>query len=148
MDEFINKFSVGSLDLLFKIGYADLEEAMGDNPQFMWWGLFMIQTNQPLKIVEPFCIVDNIDDHGSVFLVKDLRFTDPIVINKGVCPAVCSVAEMNKNVEWFHVGLSKERERIATSFQKLLEYCQKVELVCNTVPMKMLKISIGGIAEN
>lgn len=140
MDELISKFSVGRLDLLPKVAYADMEEEMGDDPQFMWWGLFMIETNQPLEIQSPFCIIDNVDEFGSVFLIKDTRVIKPIIINKGVCPAIHSLAEMNKNEQWFYVGLSMEREQIVNTFKELTRYCRKVELICNTIPIKLLRI--------
>jgi hypothetical protein len=132
---------IGNFDLLPKIAYKDLEVAVDDYPKFMYWGLYQVRTKSPKKIVAPFCVVDNLDPAGEVFVIKDMRVTEPIVINLGPTPAVISVAE-TLGIPWHHAGLQADRNAIGDTHEILERFCSSIELVVGIFPLQSLKIYV------
>jgi hypothetical protein len=131
---------IGNFDLLPKIAYKDMEMAV-DDPKFMYWGLYQVRTLRPSCIKMPFSIVDNLDPTGEVFVIKDTRVTEAIVINLGPTPAVFSVAE-TLGIPWHHAGLQKDRNAISDAHEELDAFCTSVELVVGIFPLQSLKIYV------
>jgi len=132
---------IGNFDLLPKIAYQSLEVAVDDYPKFMYWGLYQVRTTTPKKITLPFSVVDNLDPTGEVFIIKDTRVTEPIVINLGPCPALYSVAE-TLGIPWHHAGLLKDRMAIKKTHGVLEKFCSSIELVVGIFPLQALKIYV------
>jgi len=130
---------VGGLDLLPKIGYTKLESAVGSVPCFMFWGLYLVHVKDLKTIAPQFCVVDNLDESGTIFILKDVRVTKPLVINAGFTPAVQSVAELKKK-KWYHIGLYPDRLAVADAYDELRAFSSKVELILGVFPLQKLKI--------
>lgn len=140
--DFISNFSefLGHFDLLPKVGYADLEEARGDCPSFMFWGLYLVETSQD-KIEMPYSIVDNLDSEAKTFVIKDTRVVKPIIINLGPTPALFSVAEL-RGLKWYHAGLAKDRLQLGEVHADLMTFCSKIALVLGIKPLQCLGIQV------
>lgn len=138
--KFISQFSecLGAFDLLPKLGYRDMETAIGDHPAFMFWGLYLVESSES-KIKMPFCIVDNLDAEAKTFVIKDTRVEKPIVINMGPAPAVFSVAEL-RHKKWYHAGLYADRTQLTQAHKELREFCSKTSLVLGIRPLQTLAI--------
>lgn len=145
---FISKFSelLGHFDLLPKIGYKDLESFVGDAPCFMCWGIYLVEAKES-AIKMPFSIVENLDNTGEVFLIKDTRILTPVIVNRGVCPSTWSVAELREG-KWYHAGLSEDRIRFWDTHKELMAFCTKTALVVNLLPLQTLAIECEHRADN
>ena len=88
-----------------------------------------------------FFVVDNLDPELFHFVIKDKTILEPLVINHGSTPCITGVAELTDfHGKWYHVGLSKDRTKIADDFKKLLEFCSEVKLVLGVNPLQTLEI--------
>lgn len=132
---------LGGFDLLPKVGYRELEFAVGDVPSFMFWGLYLVKTKSEKSVKLPFSVVDNLDPTGTVFVIKDTRVVKPIVINLGPTPAVFSVAELQGG-KWYNAGLSDDRLALAEAHEQMEKFCKSIQLVLGILPLQLLEIHV------
>jgi hypothetical protein len=135
----------GSLDLFPKIGYEEMESQVGDEPIFMWWGTWVIELNESAELPNEYAIVENLDSFAKKLIIKELRIKTPILINKGVTPCVASVAEQKPPThgKWVHVGLYKDRLKIAESYKILKKLCANVQMSIGFNSVGILHVEIN-----
>lgn len=146
MNEILSTYCIGFLDVCNRHCSAKLQEnlgaSVGENTKYIWWGMFIAESEQPLKLATyPFFIVDNVDEQGKVYLIKDVRFVKPMLVHE----LNTELQESDAENQCFFAGTLEDSEKIRTSIAELKEFSSTVELVCNTVPLKILKICTNEI---
>lgn len=146
MNQILSTYCVGYLDVCNQHCSKNLQENLGDSvgesTKYMWWGMFIVESEEPLKLAEyPFFIVDNVDDQGKVYLIKDIRFSVPVLVHK--LDSVFNTEWSESGKDLFYAGSLEDSEQICLSLLELKKFSSAVELVCNTLPLKILKICVS-----
>ena len=132
---------IGCCDLLPKLGFVDAPAAPTDEPVHVFWGLYLI-VSAPNRIPPRFAVVDCFTAAGNVLLVKDTDVVRPIVINRGPCPALHSVAATQPEAYWYHAGLTGDRSRIGETCHDLASFCTAAVMVLGVRPLYGLMLAI------
>lgn len=145
---------VGTLDFSPNTGDISMESEVGVAPIYMWWHTYLVSSSmngiREIRNECEFCVVDNLDEEGKWFIVKDLEplclqgkddgmFT---IINKRCDSCVnctdCMIDETEddpiKAKKYMHIGLAPKRTDCMMKIQKLLETCTKVYPVMSLYP--------------
>lgn len=119
---FCNNYVVGTLNMLSNKFEINNENA----DKFMWWGAFVVITQQPHRIRPSFSIVENFDQ--STFLIK---------INDVYRPILIASADEK---EYFLRVDCRTRLSIYLALLELKTMCEQVFLACNIVPLKLIEL--------